>query len=230
VHTGQPWLQCRGFNSLQAKKPIGCVGGHAIGLNSWTGTEDSPVSSLKCDMWQRLNLESCLTAVCATSGILMFQATRAVSRPSGRGLLGGRPATGSPMGARRSCGGGEQAGLPGTCVAWHKTNKAGLKLGALLNTVQGSLSLHIMHTYKHTHTHTQGCTMGLPIWPWHCGLIARHVSGVDLTETNKLPPCCPVILEHCSGCVGYFAHRLQGCFLYMESTTCFSLQQGKALL
>ena len=83
------------------------------------------------------------------------------------------------------------------------------------------------HIQTHAHSHTQGCTMGLPIWPWHCGLIACRVSGVDLTETNKLPPCCPVILEHCSGCVGCFAHRLQGCFLYVESTTCFSLQQGK---
>ena len=183
MHTGQPWLRRRGFNSLWAKKPTGCVGGHAIGLNSWTGTEGSPVSSLKCDRLQRLNQESHLTAVCATSGILMFQAMRVVSRPSGRGLLGGRPATGSPTGSRRACGG--RAGLSGSCVAWHKRNKAGLKLGALLNTVQGSLSLHITHTYRHrhththTHTHTQGCAMGLPKWPWHCGLIAHPVSGVE---------------------------------------------------
>jgi len=150
MHTGQPWLRRRGFNSLRAKKAIGCVGGHAKGLNSWTGTEGSPVSSLKCDKWQRLNLESRLTAVCTASGILMFQATRVVSRPSGHGLLGGRPATGSPTGARRACGG--RAGLLVSCVAWHKRNKAGLKLGALLNTVQGSLSLCITHTYRHTHT------------------------------------------------------------------------------
>ena len=56
------------------------------------------------------------------------------------------------------------------------------------------------------------------------------VSRSDLTEMSKLPPCCRVILEHCSGCVGYFARRLQGCFPYLESTTCFSLQQGIALL
>ena len=48
MHTGQPWLRRRGFNSMRAKKSIGCVGVHAIGLNSWTGTEGSPVSSLKC--------------------------------------------------------------------------------------------------------------------------------------------------------------------------------------
>ena len=30
---------------------------HAIGLNSWTGAEGSPVSSLICVRWQRLNLE-----------------------------------------------------------------------------------------------------------------------------------------------------------------------------
>ena len=62
MHTGQPWLLSQGFNS-QARKSIGCVGGHAIGLNSWTGTEGSPVSSLKCDRWQWLNLESRLIAV-----------------------------------------------------------------------------------------------------------------------------------------------------------------------
>jgi len=39
-----------------------------IGLNSWTGTEGSPVSCLICDRWQRLNLESHLAAVCAASG------------------------------------------------------------------------------------------------------------------------------------------------------------------
>ena len=56
------------------------------------------------------------------------------------------------------------------------------------------------------------------------------VSCSDLLETSKLPPCCPVIPEHCSGCMGCFAHRLQGCFLNVESTTCFSLQHGKPLL
>jgi len=62
VHTGQLWLLSQGFSS-RARKSIGCVGGHGIGLNSWTGTEGSPVSSLKCDRWQRLNLESRLIAV-----------------------------------------------------------------------------------------------------------------------------------------------------------------------
>jgi len=93
------------------------------------------------------------------------------------GLLPARP---------RACGG--RAGLPGSCVAWHKRNKAGLKLGALLNTIQGLLltTYHAhtqshtqSHTHTHTHTHTQGCAMGPPMWPWHCGLIARSVSGVE---------------------------------------------------
>ena len=56
------------------------------------------------------------------------------------------------------------------------------------------------------------------------------VSCIDLSETSWLPPCCPVILEDCSGCVGCFSYHLQGCFLYVESTTWFSLQQGLALL
>jgi len=30
---------------------------HAVGVNSRTGIEDSPVSSLICDRWQQLNLE-----------------------------------------------------------------------------------------------------------------------------------------------------------------------------
>ena len=100
--------------------------------------------------------------------ILMFQATWAVSRPSrleGRGHeLGGRPATGLATGTRRASGG--RAGLLGSCVAWHKRNKAGIRLGAQPNTVQGSL-LTTHHT--HTHRHTQGCAMGLTKWPWHCG-------------------------------------------------------------
>jgi len=56
------------------------------------------VSSLKCDRWQRLNLESRLTTVYTASGILMFQATWAVSRPWtvacwAAGLLLARPRT-----------------------------------------------------------------------------------------------------------------------------------------
>ena len=50
------------------------------------------------------------------------------------------------------------------------------------------------------------------------------MSRSDITETSKLPPCCPVILEHCSGCVGCFAHRLQGCFPYMESTSRYYME------
>ena len=130
---------------------------------------------LKCDRWQRLNLESRLTTVCTASGILMLQATWVVSRPLGCGLLGGWPATGSPTGARRACGG--RAGLSGSCMAWHKRNKAGLKLGALLNTVQDSLSLHITHTY--THTHTQGCTMAYLYGLGAVAIITRPVSGVE---------------------------------------------------
>jgi len=92
---------------MRAKKSISCVGGHAIGLNSWTGTEGSPVSSLKYDGWQRSNLESCLTAVCAASGILMLQATglchgtRAVAVSWVAGLLPARPRACRPTGQLR---------------------------------------------------------------------------------------------------------------------------------
>jgi len=59
-----------------------------------------------------------------------------------------------------------------------RQTKLDLKLGAILNTVQGSL-LPTHHVHIQTHTHTQGCAMGPPMWPWHCGLIARTVSGVE---------------------------------------------------
>ena len=60
-------------------------------------------------------------------------------------------------------------GLLGSCVAWRKRNKAGLKLGALLNTVQGSLlPTYHAHTQTHTHTHSglrNGPTyMALALW------------------------------------------------------------------
>ena len=77
----------------------------------------------------------------------MFQVTRAVSRPSrleGCGReLGGRPATDSPNGR---AGGGRPTGqLRGLA----QRNEASIRLGALLNTVQGSL----LPTY-HAHTQT----------------------------------------------------------------------------
>jgi len=53
------------------------------------------------------------------------------------------------------------------------------------------------------------------------------VSRSALTETSMLPPCCAVILEHCSGCMGCFTCRLQGCLPYVESTTCFKLQENE---
>jgi len=53
-------------------------------------------------------------------------------------------------------------------------------------------------------------------WPSDFENHPSMVSCNDLSETSKLPPCCPVILEHCSGCVGCFAHRLLGYFPYME--------------
>jgi len=83
--------------------------------------------------------------------ILMFQATRGLCHsPQGRGrVLGGRPATSSPDGCLTGVWG--RAGLPGSCVTWHKRNKAGIRLGALPNTVQGSL-LSTYHAHTHTHT------------------------------------------------------------------------------
>jgi len=61
-------------------------------------------------------------------------------------------------------------------------------------------------------------------WPSNFENHPSVVSRSDLSETSKLLPCCPLILDHCSGCVSCFACRLQGCFPYVESTTCFSLQ------
>jgi len=133
-------------------KSIGCVGVHAIGLNSWTGTEGSPVSSLKCDRRQRLNLESCLTAVCATSGILIGQVTelchgtRAVACWA-TGLLPARLRAPD----RRAAG---QAGLPGSCVAWCKRNKAGFEAGHTTKYITRLSVTHISRTHTDTNTHT----------------------------------------------------------------------------
>ena len=62
---------------------------------------------------------------------------------------------------------------------------------------------------------------------WDCTVVGAWTAWpFDFTDQSSvvLPPCCPVIPEHCSGCVGCFACLLQGCFPYVESTTCFSLQ------
>ena len=109
----------------------------------------------------------------------MFQATRSVSRPSrleGHGReLGGRPATDSPDGRTDGrAGGGRPTGQPCSLA---QRNEATIRLGALLNTVQGSL-LPTYHAHTHTHTHT-GLRNGPNKWPWCCGLIARPVSGVE---------------------------------------------------
>ena len=176
-----PWL-------LWAKKSIGCVGVHAIRLNSWTGTKSSPVSSLKCDRRQRLNLESCLTAVCVASGILIVPSHAGCVTALGLWPAGWpacyRLAHGCPTGVQG--GGGGPAYRAAVWLGARET-KLDLKLGALLNTVQGCLlPTHYAHTQ--THTHTQGCAMGLPTWPWRCGLIACPVSGVEWSDLGEPVP------------------------------------------
>jgi len=49
-------------------------------------------------------------------------------------------------------------------------NEASIRLGALLNTVQGYSAT------QHTHS---GLRNGPNKWPWRCGLIANPVSGVE---------------------------------------------------
>ena len=76
--------------------------------------------------------------------------------------------------------GGGPACWAATRLGGRETKLVYLKLGAILNTVQGSLyPTHHAHIQTHTHTHTQGCAMGPPMWPWRCGLMARPVSGVE---------------------------------------------------
>jgi len=63
----------------------------------------------------------------------MFQATRAVSQPSGLWPRAGQPAaTGSPTGARRACRGGPA--YRAACVDWHRETM--LVLGWALDEVQ----------------------------------------------------------------------------------------------
>ena len=75
----------------------------------------------------------------------------------------------------------ERAGLLGS--------QADLKLGALLNTVQVSLYLHIMHTYEHLHTHRHS---GLRNGPTYVAL-ALWLNG---------PPC-----KWSGGPIGKLFHR-----------------------
>jgi len=98
------------------------------------------------------------------------------------GLLSTRP---------RSPDGREGAGWPTgqLCVAWSKRNKAELKLGALPNTVQGSL-LPTRHAHTQTHTHTysgfrNGPTyLALALWLNSC-----KWSGVEWSYINCLFAC-----------------------------------------
>ena len=144
MHTVQPWLLRRGFNP-QARKSIGCVGGHAIGLNSWTGTEGSPVSSLKCDRWQWLNLEP-FNCCLHCQLILMFQATWAVSRPSrveGRvHELGGWPVTGLPNG-HAGCG---PAYRPATWLGTEK--RSWYKAGRIIEIQYKTTQQHNTHALR----------------------------------------------------------------------------------
>jgi len=59
--------------------------------------------------------------------------------------------------------GGGPACWAATRLGGRETKLVYLKLGAILNTVQGSLypthHAHGTHTDTHTHTHTQGCAV-----------------------------------------------------------------------
>jgi len=84
----------------------------------------------------------------------MFQATRAVGC-----VLGGWPATGSLDGrasAVRPTGHGQPHDLS-------QRNEAGIRLGALPNTVQGS-QLHIMHTHRHLGLRNGHNKVGSALW------------------------------------------------------------------
>ena len=100
--------------------------------------------------------------------------TRAVAVSWVAGLLPGSPGR---------AGGGGPACWAATQLGGRETKLVYSKLGAILNTVQGSLLPYTSRTHTHTHTHTQGCTMGPPMWPWRCGLMARPVSGVEEPPT-----------------------------------------------
>jgi len=151
------------FRALQAKRSIGCVGGHAIGLNSWTGTEGSPVSSLKCYRWQQLNLESHLIAVCATSGYWCSKPCGLCHGPQGHWLCAGRPACyrltrrapDGRAGAVRPTG--QLPGLAQEKQSWYKAEC----------TIKYSTRLSVNYISR---THTDTHTLRFAQWqPWHCG-------------------------------------------------------------
>jgi len=128
-----------------------------------------------------------LAAVGATGGRLILQAAWLATRWPACCLPARPRAPYGPYGRERACSGG-RAGLLGAAgqLVGRETDPE-LKLGAILNTIQSSLSpppyLHITHTYRHIHP-PQGCVMDPPMWPWCCGLTARPVSGVEW-RTNQ---------------------------------------------
>jgi len=125
------------------------------------------VSSLKCDRWPRSNLESCLAAVCAISGILILRAMwlchgiRAVAArwPACCLLTHGRP-----MGVK-----GRAGGQP-ACWAVRRLGGRETKLifEAGCNT-KYSTRLSVTYTSR-THTDTPTHTLRVAQWAHLCGL------------------------------------------------------------
>ena len=151
------------------RKAMGSIPGRGASCSHPLALEGSPVSSLKCDRWQRSKFRELLGCCLRRQWKLILQAgwlcrgTRAVAISQVAGLL-----PGSPTGAQRACRGtGRPAGQP-LGLAEEKQKLVYLKLGAILNTVQGSLYLHITHTYRHTHTHSRLCNgptyVALALW------------------------------------------------------------------
>jgi len=128
-----------------------------------------------------------LAAVCAAGGRLILQAVRLAARWPTCCLL----AHGRPMGPTGVNGLAAGAGRPtgSSRVTCRKRNRSGIEIGR--NTKYNTkLSLPPLPTYTsriHTDTPTsppQGCAMGPPMWPWHCGLTARPVSGVEWEDSQ----------------------------------------------
>ena len=173
-------LRGRGFDSRSGHSCVTTLGK----LLTPTCLEGSPVSSLKCDRWHRSKFRELL------GRCLRRQWNTDCSKPRGlchgtravAGQVAGLPPAHprAPNGRGWACRRDGPAYWAAVWLGARETKLIIWKLGAILNTVQGSLYLQSRtHTDIYTHTDTQGCAMGPPTWPWRCGLMAHPVSGVS---------------------------------------------------
>ena len=146
------------------------------------------MSSLKCDRWPRSNLESCLAAVCAVSGLLILQATwlcHGIGAVAARWPACCLLAHGRPMGVNGRAGGGP------ACWAVRRLGRRETKMifEAGRNT-KYSTRLSVTYTSRtHTHTHPL-IPLGLRNGPTYAAL-ALWLNGPPCKWSGVEPTVAP---------------------------------------